>query len=173
MTSTVADTAVIGVFDDIVAAQKAVQALGAQNVPASAISFVTQGLTVEGRVHGFVTTRDLVGAGAETGAWFGGIFGLLAGAAFVFTPAGPVAVAGALVAPLLAGLEGAGLGGGIGAVTGALFGRFVAKHHIPKIESHLTGGKYLVIVQGDLETVKIGHDVLVGAGAEISEHEAP
>ena len=57
---------------------------------------------------GFVSAGDYAKAGAGTGAWFGGLFGLLVGAAFLIVPGvGPVVVAGPLAAAVLAGLEGA------------------------------------------------------------------
>ena len=56
---------------------------------------------------GFVSLGDYVKAGAKTGASFGGLFGLLLGAAFLILPGvGPVVVAGPIAAAVLAGLEG-------------------------------------------------------------------
>jgi hypothetical protein len=173
MATTTMTDSVIGIFKDMKAAEKAIKDLGARGVPASAISLVTQNLTVEGEVQGFVTTRDLADETAKIGAWTGGIFGLLTGAALILTPAGPMLVAGGLAAPLLGALEGAGVGYGLGALSGAIFGRLVAKHHIPKIETHLSDGEYLVVVQGDPEIVGVAREVLKADGAEISDHEAP
>ena len=68
---------------------------------------------------GFISTGDYAKAGAETGAWFGGLFGLLVGAAFLILPGvGPVVVAGPLAAALLAGLEGAIAGTALGSLAG-------------------------------------------------------
>jgi hypothetical protein len=161
---------VIGVFTDLPEAEEAIAQLGNVGVPAAAISLVTQNLSSEGKVHGFVTMGDVAVSGATTGSWVGGIFGLLGGAALVFTPAGPLVITGGLVAALLGGLEGSGIGMGLGGLTGAVFGHFVAKHHIPKIEQYLTGGKYLVAVQGNDETLDLAHRTLADHGAEITDH---
>lgn len=168
--STSLDAGLIGAFTDVDRAEQAIAQLGKQGVPASAISLVSQGLSSKGKVHGFVTTGDVATVGSSNGAWVGGIFGILTGAALVFTPAGPVVVAGGLAAALLGGLEGAGVGAGIGAVTGAIFGHFVAKRHIPKIESRLTSGEYLVVVNGDDDVRALANAVLADAGADVSDH---
>ena len=50
----------------------------------------------------FVTTGTVAGEGASVGAWTGGVFGLLVGAAFlILSGFGPVVVAGPLAAALL------------------------------------------------------------------------
>jgi hypothetical protein len=54
-------------------------------------------------------------------AWFGGLFGLMVGAAEVLAPGlGPLVVAGSLAAAVLAGLEGALAGTALGGLAGAL-----------------------------------------------------
>lgn len=171
--STIARTAVIGIFGEATSAEAAIAALGRGGVPADGISLVSRGISSEGTVHGFVATRDVAAEGTRSGAWLGGLFGVLGGAALVLTPAGPVVVAGGLAAALLGGLEGAWLGAGLGAVTGAVFGHFVAARHIPMIEAHLVDGDHLVIVTTDAVPPAAVRDLLVAAGGRISDHEAP
>ena len=58
-----------------------------------------------------VTAGSVAKDGAKVGAWSGGLFGLLIGAAFLILPGvGPVVIAGPLAAASLGGVEGA-LGG--------------------------------------------------------------
>ena len=73
------DRAVIGVFDDIDAAQAAVERLAAAGFPIDRISIVSKDLQSETRVNGYVTTGDIAGPAAAPGAWVGGLFGLMAG----------------------------------------------------------------------------------------------
>lgn len=87
----------IGVFDDIDAAQAAVERLAAAGFPIDRISIVSKDLQSETRVNGYVTTGDIAGPAAATGAWVGGLFGLMAGSALLFVPgAGPLVVLGPL-----------------------------------------------------------------------------
>ncbi|MDY0323455.1 MAG: hypothetical protein RBR24_05515 [Candidatus Carbobacillus sp.] len=102
----------------------------------------------------FVTAGDVAKTGAGTGAWVGGLFGLLVGAGFFWVPAvGPVMVIGSLASMLLGGVEGAAVGAASGGLLGALVGWGVSHQHILKYESEIKGGKYLVIAHGTQEEV--------------------
>ena len=134
--------AVVGVYDSMKDAEAAVRALLEQGVPADQVSIVGQDLHSETEVHGFVRTGDVAKTGAKTGAWVGGLFGVLTGAAVLFVPGvGALIVLGPLAAGALAAAEGAAAGGGLGAV----LGHFIAKKHVPKFSRHLDAGKYLVL----------------------------
>jgi hypothetical protein len=92
--------------------------------------------------------------GAGTGAWFGGIFGLLVGAAVLVIPGlGPVVVAGPLAAALIAGVEGAIAGTALGGLAGALVGWGIPHERALAYETHIQGGKFLVVVRGVPEAV--------------------
>jgi hypothetical protein len=111
-------------------------------VPAGQVSIVGQDLHSETQVHGFVSTGDVAKTGAKTGAWVGGLFGVLSGAALLFVPGvGALVVLGPLAAGAVAAAEGAAAGGGLGAV----LGHFIAKKHVPKYSRHLEAGNYLVL----------------------------
>jgi hypothetical protein len=133
---------VIGVYKSMSEAEEAVTALLDSGVPAAQISIVGQDLHSETQVHGFVQTADVAKSGAGAGAWVGGLFGILSGAALLFVPGvGPLIVLGPLAAGAVSAAEGAVAGGGLG----ALLGHFLAKRHIPKFSQHLSAGNYLVL----------------------------
>ncbi|MBV8994339.1 MAG: hypothetical protein JO287_11730 [Pseudonocardiales bacterium] len=134
--------AVVGVYESMKDAEAAVATLLEQGVPAEQVSIVGQDLHSESQVHGFVTTGDVAKTGAKTGAWVGGLFGVLSGAALLFIPGvGALVVLGPLAAGALAAAEGAAAGGGLGAV----LGHFIAQKHAPKYSRHLQAGHYLVL----------------------------
>ncbi|PZS28243.1 MAG: DUF1269 domain-containing family protein [Pseudonocardiales bacterium] len=134
--------AVVGVYASMKDAEQAVRTLLEQKVPAEQVSIVGQDLHSETHVHGFVTTGDVAKTGAKTGAWVGGLFGVLTGAALLFIPGvGALVVLGPLAAGALTAAEGAAAGGGLGAV----LGHFIAKKHVPKYSQHLQEGNYLVL----------------------------
>jgi hypothetical protein len=163
------DRAVIAVFDHVDAAQQAVERLIAAGFPADRISIVGKDLQSEVRITGFVTTGDIAGPSAATGAWVGGLFGVLAGTALLFVPgAGPVIVLGPLVAGTIGAAQGALLGGAVGAI----LGHFVAKQHLPKYESLVRAGKQLVVVHGSDEDVARAQQLLADAGsADVQRHD--
>lgn len=155
------ENSIVGVYENMVAAEAAVRVLDQGGFPVNQISIIGQNLQSEKEVHGYITTGDVAKSGAGTGAWMGGIFGLLIGAAFIWVPGfGPLIVAGPFAAALLGGVEGAVAGAAGGGLLGALVGWGVSKQHIVKYEEHLKGGKYLVIAHGSQEEIEKAKSVL-------------
>ena len=98
----------VGVYAHIDQAEDAVRMLGEGGFPIQHVSIIAKDLGTEKKVHGFVTSCDVAKSSARTGAWVGGIFGLLVGAAFLWVPGvGPLIVAGSLASAVLGGVEGA------------------------------------------------------------------
>jgi hypothetical protein len=158
----------VGVYESLAQAEEAVRKLDQGRFPIKQVSVVAQNLETDKEVHGFITAGDIAKQGAGTGAWFGGIFGLLVGGASLFVPGfGPVIVAGSLAAMMLGGVEGAAVGAASGGVLGALVGWGVSKEHVVKYEDHVKGGKYLVVAHGSVEEVSRAHDIL--RGSSVSE----
>src|SRR5258708_37557316 len=133
---------VVAVYPDHASAEEAVRRLVKEGFAMKDVSIVGRDFQVEEAPIGFVSARDFVGAGAGTGAWVGGLFGLLIGAAFLVLPGvGPVIVAGPLSAALLGGLEGALAGAALGALSGALVSLGVPKEQAPTYEAQVKAGQ--------------------------------
>jgi hypothetical protein len=163
------DRAVIAVFPDLDAAEAAVRRLIADGFPADRISIVGEDIESEIRINGFVTTGDVAGSGAASGAWVGGLFGILSGAALLFVPGvGPLVVLGPLAAGAVGAAEGALLGGTVGAV----LGHFVSKKKLPKYEQLVRTGNYLLVVQGTEEDVTRAQQLLTDLGStDVERHD--
>jgi hypothetical protein len=143
------ESSVVGVYTDLDAAEAATKKLGEGGFPIQHVSIIAQDLSSENKVHGFVTACDVAKSSARTGAWVGGIFGLLAGAAFLWVPGvGPLVVAGSLASALLGGLEGAVAGAATTGLLGWLMSLGISKQHILKYEQLVKAGKYLLIAHG-------------------------
>ena len=80
------ESSVVCLYPSIDAAEEAVQKLGQSGFPIQQVSIITKDLGSEKKVHGFVTSCDVAKSVARTGAWVGGIFGLLVGAAVIWVP---------------------------------------------------------------------------------------
>jgi uncharacterized membrane protein len=164
------DKRTIAIFESLDQVEEAIGVLTAAGIKKRKISVVTQSLETETKIHGFMSHTDATRMGAETGAWTGGIFGLLVGAAFVWIPGfGPLLVAGPLAAALLAGLEGAAAGAAGGGLLGALLGHAVEKRHIPKYEEAIKSGKFLLVVSGSTEDVDQAMHILERQGGQVGE----
>jgi hypothetical protein len=152
---------VVGVYDVLFKAEDAVRTLDRTAFPIKQVSIVAKDLESEREVHGYVNAGDVARGGAGTGAWLGGFFGLLLGAAFLWVPGfGPLLVAGPLSAALVGGVEGALAGGASGGLLGALLGWGVSRQHILKYEERVKGGQYLVIVHGSPDQVERARGIL-------------
>jgi hypothetical protein len=166
------DNSVVGIYTSMDAAEDAVRQLGQGGFPIQNVSIIARDLGTESKVHGFVTSCDVARSSARTGAWVGGIFGLLAGAAFLWVPGvGPLVVAGSLASALLGGVEGAVAGAATTGVLGWLFSLGIGKQHILKYEQSVQAGKYLVIAHGTPDDVNKAKQVLAGTKpAELNVH---
>ena len=166
------EQSVVGIYDTMDAAESAVKALDAAKFPVTQVTIVTKDLSSEKTVHGYVTACDVSKRGAREGAWLGGIFGLLVGAALLWIPGvGPVVVAGSLASALLGGVEGALGGSALGGILSGLAAWGISKKHILKYEEIVAGGKFLVIAHGSAEDVAKAREVLATTGAaELTAH---
>ena len=166
---------VVAVYPDHAAAERAVRQLHDAGFPLGDLSIVGRDFQETEEPYGFVSRGDYTEAGAETGAWFGGMFGLLIGAGFLILPGlGLVVVAGPIAAALLAGIEGAVAGTALGSLAGAFIGWGVPKDRAINYETQVKGGKFLVVVRSMPEVVARARILLAPTGPEhIEVHEPP
>ena len=151
----------VAAFTEIAEAEDTVGKLIEGGVSAEKISVLAKDMQCEKQVHGFVTSCDVAKKAATGSAWLGGLFGVLAGAAFIWVPgAGPLVVAGSLTATLLGGAEGAVAAAATGGVLGWLSALGIEKKHILKFEDHLKAGRYLVVVNGSYEDLERADSIL-------------
>jgi len=163
----VTQQSVVHIYPSLEEAEAAVKRLSDSKFPINQISIVTQNIQTTKQVHGFITAGDVAAKGASSGAWMGGFFGLLVGAAFIWVPGfGPLFVAGPFAAALLGGVEGIVAGAAGGGLLGALLGWGISKEHILKYEEGIKGGKYLVVANGDESQVSMARMILDGLGAD-------
>ncbi len=147
-------SSVVAVYPNPDAAERMVRHLHESGIPMCDLSIVGRGTETTEEPVGFVSEGEYAAAGASTGAWLGGLLGLCVGAAFLVLPGiGPIVVAGPLAASILAGIEGAVAGTALGSLTGALVGWGVPKEKALRYETHVKGGKFLVVVRGEPEVL--------------------
>jgi len=165
---------VVGVYKTLDGAESAVRELGDGGFPIKKVSIVAKQLEDNKRIHGYVTSCDIAESAAATGAWMGGIFGILVGAAFVWVPGfGPLVIAGSLTSMVLGGIEGAVAGGATTGVLGWLVGLGVSSQKILKYEEDVKAGKYLVIAHGPEADTERARTILTGSKAEQLDVHAP
>lgn len=167
-------SSVVAVYADQAAAERAVRRLHKEEgLDLNDLSIVGRDFQMTEEPFGFVSPGEYARAGATTGTWVGGVFGFVVGAAFLVLPGlGPVVAGGPIVTAFLAAIEGGLAGSAIGALVGALIGWGVPKDRALQYETHLKGGKFLVVVRSSPPVVARAHDLLAQEGPDqIDVHE--
>jgi uncharacterized membrane protein len=169
-TKTEGQSTVIAVYPDHTSAEEAVRRLQQDGIPMHDVSIIGKDFQAVEKPLGYVTTGSVAKEGAKVGAWTGGIFGLLVGAAFLILPGvGPVIAFGPLSVALLGGLEGALAGAALGGLTGALVGLGVSKDKAIRYESEVKAGKFLVTLRGDAAETQRAKALFSGGKAQTTE----
>ncbi len=165
---------VYGIFSSRVDAENAVAILKDHQFRSTDISILFSE-TSSSKVFGHKKASKApegASAGAGTGAVLGGVLGWLAGIGALAIPgAGPLIVAG----PLVAVLAGAGIGGTLGGVTGALVGLGIPEYEAKRFEGLIGGGSILLSVHcDDAEWTNKAKSLLETLGAQdiSATHEA-
>ena len=97
----------------------------------------------------------------KLGAFWGGFWGLLSGAAaFAIPGIGPVLVAGPLVGWIVGALEGAVVVGGLSVVGAGLYSIGIPKDSVMKYEVALKADKFILLAHGTAAEVAKARDII-------------
>lgn len=143
------DQAVVAGYRSHYDAEKAVRLLAKDGLPMDKISIIGRSFETREDVQGFYRPADAALEGAEAGAWFGGLFGLLIGTGlFILPVVGAVFVLG----PLAGLVAGAISGAGVGALINGLVFLGVPQDQAIKYQERIQAGEFLVVVHGATPT---------------------
>jgi hypothetical protein len=158
------ESPVLAVYDAHTRAEQAIKTLRRAGFDIKKLSIVGKGYRSEEHPLGFFTAGDRIKVWGGTGAFWGSLWGMLAGAAFFWIPGiGALGVAGPFAHVLIGALEGAAVVGGVGALGGALASMGVPKDSIVKYEREVKADKYLLIVHGTPDEQRRARDILRNA----------
>ena len=154
------------VFNTHMEAEDAIGLLSRSGFDVKTLSLVGKGYHTEEHPLGFYTVGDRIRSWGGTGAFWGGIWGLLLAPAVFFLPGvGLVAMAGPFVAALVGALEGAVVVGGLSALGAALTQLGVPKDLVIKYETDIKMDKYVLMVHGSAEEADKARAVLQNSKA--------
>jgi len=155
------ENAIVAVYDDHTQAEAAVEELKQASFDLKKLSIVGKDYHTEENVIGYYNAGDRMKYWGKMGAFWGGIWGLLFGAAFFFVPGiGPVLVAGPVAASIVAALESAVAVGGLSAIGAGLYSIGIPKDSILRYEVALKADKFLVIAHGAADDVAKAKEIL-------------
>lgn len=156
--------ALFGSHDD---AESAVKELEKSSFDMKKLSVIGKDYETKENVVGYYNTGDRMATWGKFGLFWGTIWGLLFGSAFLLIPGiGAVMVGGPLVSWILAVLESAVITGGLSALGGALASIGIPKDSIIRYETALKAHKFLLIAHGTLAEVEQAKAILMQNKAE-------
>jgi hypothetical protein len=164
---------VVAIFAQHSGAENAVKELKESRFDIKKLSIVGSDYHSNEDVVGFYNVGDRMKYWGKMGAFWGGIWGMFFGAAFLVIPGiGPIIAAGPVVAWIIGALEGAIMVGGISALGAGLFSLGIPKDTVVKYETSVKAGKFLLIAHGTTDEVQRARNVLQSTGAEeINVHQ--
>ena len=153
--------AVVAIYDTHSAAEDAIAELKKSGFDMTKLSVIGKDYHTEEHVVGYYNSGDRMKYWGKMGAFWGGIWGLLFGAAFFVIPGlGPILVAGPLVAWIVGALEGAVVVGGLSALGAGLYSIGIPKDSVVKYETALKADKFLLLAHGTADEVAKARDIL-------------
>lgn len=168
MTSENAAVAILNTHAD---AEHAVEELKAAGFNLKKLSIVGKDWHTEERVIGYYNAGDRMQYWGKMGAFWGGIWGLLVGSAFLIVPGfGPLIIAGPLVSAIVAGLEGAVVVGGLSALGAGLYSLGIPKNSVLKYETAIKGDRFLLLMRGTAEELNQAKEILRRIGYQTDLH---
>jgi uncharacterized membrane protein len=157
---------VVAIFKTHVEAEEAVKELQRAGFDMKKLSIVGRDRHTEEHVVGYYNAGDRMKYWGALGAFWGGLWGLLFGAAVFWIPGlGPLVVGGPLVSWIVAALEGAAVVGGLSALGAGLYSIGIPKDSILKYEREIASDHYLVVAHGTNKQVEQATNILETTGA--------
>jgi hypothetical protein len=168
------ENAIVAVYDSHTQAEDAITELQRSGFDMKKLSIVGKNYHSEEHAVGYYNIGERMKHWGKLGAFWGGIWGLLFGAAFFLVPGiGPVLVGGPLVAGIVSALEGALVVGGVSAIGAGLLSLGIPKDSVVKYETALKADKYLVVAHGTSEEIARARDIIATTSpAQIDFHGA-
>jgi len=153
--------AVVAIFDTHDAAEEAIADLQKSGFDMTKLSVVGKDYHTEEHVVGYYNAGDRIKYWGKMGAFWGGLWGLLVGAAFFWVPGvGPLLVAGPVAAWIVGALEGAVVVGGLSALGAGLYSMGIPKNSILQYETAVKADKFLVVVHGTADEASKASEIL-------------
>jgi uncharacterized membrane protein len=152
---------VVAIYGTHSQAEEAVKELQKSGFDMKKMSIVGKDYHTDEHVVGYYNTGDRMKYWGKMGAFWGGVWGMLFGAAFFVIPGlGPILVAGPLVAWIIGALEGAVVVGGLSALGAGLYSIGIPKDSVVKYETALKSDKFLLLAHGTADEVTKARDIL-------------
>jgi hypothetical protein len=172
------NSSVVAVYPTHTAAEAAINALQHSGFDIKKLSIVGRDYQKDEHVIGYYNAGDRMKLWGKTGAFWGGLWGLLFGSAFFWIPGiGPLLVAGPLVGLMVGvlesavgALEGAVVVGGLSVIGAGLCSLGIPKNSVLKYEEALKADKFVLIAHGSIDDTTHARGILDTTEHELLDH---
>ena len=152
---------VVAIYASHPEAETAIKELQRSGFEMKKLSIIGRDVHTDEHVVGYYNVGDRMKAWGRTGAFWGGLWGMLFGSAFFLIPGlGPILAAGPLVTWILGALEGAMVVGGLSVVGAALYNLGIPKDSIVRYETAIKTGSFVLIAHGTLFDTTLAKEIL-------------
>ncbi len=157
----------IAIYPSHTEAEAAIRKLEHSGFDMKKLSAVGRDYHTDEHAVGYYNIGERMTMWGKTGAFWGGLWGLLFGSAFFWVPTvGPLLVAGPLVGWIVGALEGAVVVGGLSALGAGLYTLGIPQETIRHYETALKAGKFILIAHGTGDEIARAQEVLAQTGPE-------
>jgi hypothetical protein len=166
-------SSIVAIYESHAQAETAVKELQRSGFDMKQLSIVGRDVHTDERVVGYYNAGDRMQYWGKTGAFWGGIWGMLFVSAFFWVPGiGPLLIAGPLVGWIVGALEGAAVVGGLSIIGAGLFSLGIPKNSVLEYETAVKTGKFLVIAHGtEAETAAAREVIRRSNPVSFNEHQ--
>jgi len=165
------NNSIVAIYPTHGEAEKAVKHLEKSGFDMKKLSIAGRDYHKDEHVVGYYNVGNRMLLWGRTGAFWGGVWGLLFGSAFFWIPGlGPLVMAGPLVSALVGALEGAVAVGGFSVLGAALSTLGIPKDSILRYETAIKADKFVLIAHGSPEEVKHAKEILSVTNHEGLDH---
>jgi hypothetical protein len=165
---------VVAIYPSHPEAEAAIKELQRSGYEMKRLSIIGRDYHTEEHVVGYYNAGDRMKAWGRTGAFWGGLWGMLFGAAFFWIPGlGPALAAGPLVAWIVGALEGAVVVGGLSVFGAALYTLGIPRDSVLRYETALKTGHYILIAHGTQFDTNLAKEILHRTMPESLDHHEP
>ena len=162
---------VIAIYPSHAGADAAVRRLHQTGFDMTKLSVVGRDTHIEEHVVGYYNIGERMSLWGKTGAFWGGLWGLLFGSAYFWIPTvGPILIAGPLVTWVVAALESAVVVGGLSAIGAGLYTLGIPQEAIVHYETALKAGKFILVAHGSADEVRHAREILHQTEPEKLDH---
>ena len=165
---------IVAVYASHASAESAIKELVRSGFDMTKLSIVGRDYHTDEHVVGYYNTGERMKAWGKTGAFWGGLWGLLLGSAFFWVPGvGPLLVAGPMVSWIVGALEGAVVMGGLSALGAGLYSLGIPKDSILMYETAINTGKFVLIAHGSMDLTTSAKEILCHTTPEVLDEHRP